>query len=57
MNYEEAIVAVNSTFSGGKPSKGLVKLLEDKSCSNLTKEVSTTLESILKIASNYLLLE
>lgn len=37
-NYEEAIKAVNSSFSGGRPSGSLRKLLEDPQCLNLKKE-------------------
>lgn len=38
-NFEEAVVAVNSCFAGGKPTESLLKILNDQSCSNLTKEV------------------
>lgn len=39
-NFEEAVVAVNSCFAGGRPSDGLRTILDDQSCTNLTKEVS-----------------
>lgn len=41
-NFEEAIAAVNSCFVGGLPSDGLLKILNDEACNNLTKEVSRT---------------
>lgn len=41
-NFEEAVVAVNSCFAGGKPTDSLIKILDDESCHNLTKEVGTT---------------
>ncbi|KAJ6644185.1 Nedd8-activating enzyme E1 regulatory subunit [Pseudolycoriella hygida] len=37
-NFEEAVVALNSCFSGGRPTKELLEILEDRSCNNLTKE-------------------
>ncbi|XP_059619991.1 nedd8-activating enzyme E1 regulatory subunit [Phlebotomus argentipes] len=37
-NHEEAIKAVNSSFSGGKASSNLQKLLDDPQCQNLKKE-------------------
>lgn len=39
-NFEEAVVAVNSCFSGGRPSDVLQKIMDDGSCNNLTKDVS-----------------
>lgn len=39
-NYEEAIRAVNSSFTGGKPNEGLMEILQDSSCNNLTKQVN-----------------
>lgn len=39
-NYEEAIRAVNSSFTGGKPSESLMEILQDSACSNLNKQVN-----------------
>lgn len=39
-NFEEAVVAVNSCFAGGRPSDVLQKIMDDGSCNNLTKDVS-----------------
>ncbi len=38
-NFEEAVVAVNSCFAGGRANDNLEKILNDDACNNLTKEV------------------
>lgn len=39
-NYEEAVKAINSCFGGGKPTARLQEILNDPSCTQLSKEVS-----------------
>lgn len=38
-NYEEAIKAVNTAFSGGSIPSNLKNIFEDEACRNLNKQV------------------